>query len=98
METPLKHFLRIFVETLHAWAMGHHLHSLHNLSLVFSNKLDCKEEKQLEMEEDIRIDPIHKLQIIFCELERRFFEGHISWRAAKDKTEIDMNDMPMVIN
>lgn len=49
VETPREGLTVITLKALHFFAMSHHLHSLHDLSLVVSDKLESEEEQVFEM-------------------------------------------------
>lgn len=50
------------------------------------------------MLEDVRFTPLHQLDVVRSQLERRPLEVHITWTARQDKTEIDVNDVPRSID
>lgn len=78
--------------------MSHHLYSLHDLSLVVSDKLEGEEEQVFEMKKYIGVSAFHQFKIVLCEFEWCFFEPEISWGTADDETKVYMNNMPIVVD
>jgi hypothetical protein len=98
VEPAFKGLPGVLVEALHAGTVGHHLHALHNLALVLADELEGEEEEQLEVEENVRVDAVHELQVVAGELEGCLFEGEVAWRAAEDEAEVDMDDVPVAVH
>jgi hypothetical protein len=98
VETPLKGFFGIPVKALHARTVRHHLHSLHDLPLVLPDEFEREEEEQLEVQEDVRVDALHQLQVVLGELEGSLFEGHVARRTAEDEAKINVNYVSVAVH
>ena len=58
----------VLMKTFHVLAMRHYLHPLHYLTLVVSDKLQSKKEHVLKVQENVRIDTFHEVEVVFSEL------------------------------
>ena len=98
VETPGQRLSIVFQKTFHVLAVGHHLHPLHYLPLVVSYKLQCEEEKVLEVEEYVRLGALHQLEVVFGQFEGSLLESKIAGRTAEDEAKINVDNMAVVIN
>ena len=98
VETTGKCLPVVFMEAFHVLAVGHHLHPLHYLPLVVSYKLQCEEEKVLEVEEYVRLGALHQLEVVFGQFEGSLLESKIAGRTAEDEAKINVDNMAVVIN
>lgn len=86
------------LEALHIFAVGHHLHPLHDISFIVADEFEGEEKEVFKVEKDIRVGSVHKFKVIFGQFEGSFFEAKISRRAADDEAEVYMYDMSVVVD
>jgi hypothetical protein len=59
VETAGEGLAVVALEAFHIFAVCHHLNSLHDLTLVVSDKFEGEEEEVFEVEEDIGVCALH---------------------------------------
>lgn len=98
MEPPFHDRMIEFLEALHARAVGHHDHALHNLFLVLPDIFQPKEEEQFEVLEDVWVYSLHQLHVVRCQLERGLLETHVARGRRQDEREVDVDDVSVSVD
>lgn len=78
--------------------MRHHDHRVHDLLLVLAQEFQAQEEEQPEVCEDVRVLALHQLNVVLCQLERRFLEVHVAGTARNYETEIYVDNVALRVH
>ena len=98
MKSASQRFSIKLLEAFHIFTVRHHFYPFHDISLVVANKLECEEEEVLEVQKDIWVYPVHELNVIFRQFERRLFEPEVPRRTTDNKAEVYVDYVPAVVD